>query len=49
LKKIHEAVNQLRSKSGFVWNDMKGMNVTEESPQETQAAWAALVNVREHD
>jgi hypothetical protein len=45
VKKIHEAVYDLKSKSGFVWDNEKGMNVTDESPEHTQQAWAALVKV----
>ena len=48
MKKTYEAVVSLRSKSGFVWDNVKGMDVTEESPEETKAAWADLVNVSEH-
>jgi hypothetical protein len=44
LKKIYEAVKMLKSKSGFVWDDEKGMNVT----PDTEAAWQELVKVCEY-
>jgi hypothetical protein len=40
----YKVVTALKSKSGFVWDDVRGMGVTPEKRQ----AWNKLVKVREH-
>jgi hypothetical protein len=44
LKHTYDAVLTLKSKSGFVWDDQKGINVT----TDTADAWEELVKVGEY-
>jgi hypothetical protein len=46
MRKKYEVVDRLKHLSGFTWDDDKGMNITEETPQETRLVWANLVSVR---
>ena len=48
MKGQYKIINELKLKSGFVWDDVYGMGVTEKSDASKHSAWQALVTVHDH-